>query len=239
MVLDMIAEGYWARLLIAIRRLLDPTAIAGERGVYSLRSVLKDIQACGPLINRRFYVEGIWDADFSIAPLEAAHWEELREAAKIGKAIWGDPRLSRSRMAHEYFDFLSNTKSESRDEGDLLDVSILQRAEGRLAKLDAIKDHVTVHLAHSGNAASRQGKLLDNFSIIEARECLKELKEVADLLGMWFCRASGAGLSTYLGDQFMGLDVPMIDTASIPELEIVWREIDQDVATWSLNRDQF
>lgn len=234
MVFDMIAEGYWARLLIAIRRLLDPTAIGGDRGVYSLRSVIKDIEACAPKINRRIYVEAIWNAEYDLQSLEAAHWEELRK----NTVVWGDPRLTQSRMAHEHFDFLSNTTPQKRSEGDLLDVSFLHKAEARLAKLDSIKDHVTVHLAHAGNTTSREGKILDNFGMPQARECLKELKEVSDLLGMWFCRASGAGLATFIGDQFEGLDVPIIETDKIPELEDVWREIDRDVSTWHLDRDQ-
>lgn len=234
MIFEMISEGYWSRLLIATRRLLDPTPIDGKRGVYSLRSVIKDIEACGHKINRRIFVEAIWEADFDLAPLEAAQLEQLR----LHKVVWGDPRLSRSRMAHDHFDFLSNTSPENRSEGDLLDLSILQNAEARLSKLDSIKDHVTVHLAHSGNTTSREGKILDNFGMSQARECLKELKEVSDLLGMWFCRASGAGLATFIGDQFEGLDTPMIETDKISELEAVWREIDHDVATWSLDRDQ-
>jgi hypothetical protein len=209
MVFDMIAEGYWARLLTAIRRLLDPTAIGGSRGVYSLRSVLKDIKACGPKITRRIYVEAIWEADYDLPALEVAHWKELRQAA--GKPIWGDPRLMTSRLAHEHFDFLSGTTAEDRSEDDLMDLRIIERAEARVAKLDSIADHVTVHLAHSGNTTSREGKLLDNFGMPEARECLKELKEIADLVGMWFCRASGAGLATFIGDKFEGLDVAMIE----------------------------
>lgn len=234
MVFDMIAGGYWARLLIAIRRLLDPLAIGGERGVYSLRSVIKDIETCAHKITRRIYVEAIWDADYDVQALEAAHWEELRKHT----FVWGDRRLTNSRMAHEHFDFLSGTTSENRSEGDILNVGFLQRAEARLARLDSIKDHVTVHLAHSGNTNSREGKVLDNFGMSEARECLKELKEVADLIGMWFCRASGAGLAVFQGDIFEGLDIAMIETDKIPELDKVWREIDRDVATWHLDRDQ-
>jgi hypothetical protein len=234
MIFDMIAEGYWSRLLIAIRRLLDPTDINGKRGVYSLRSVLRDIEVCAPKINRRIYVEAICDADFDLAPLEEAHREEFRK----NTVAWGDPHLLRSLTAHEHFDFLSNTTSENRSEGDLLDVSILQKAELRLAKLDWIKEHVTAHLAHSGNTTSREGKILDNFGMSEARECLKELKEVADLIGMWFCSASGAGLANFIGDQFEGLDIPMIEADKIDQLEDVWREVDRDVATWHLDRDQ-
>ncbi len=216
MIFDMIADGYWSHLLLGARRLLDPQAISGKVGVYSLRSVLADIKACAPKITRRIYVEAIWDADYDLPALEAA----------------------RSRMAHEYFDFLSNTSAENRSGDDLLNVSMLKKIEARLAKLDSIKDHVTVHLAHSGNKTSREGKLLENFGMSKARECLKELKEVADFIGGRFCQASGSGLTHFTGDQFEGLDRPMIETDSIPELEAVWREIDQDVSTWHLDRSQ-
>lgn len=124
---------------------------------------------------------------------------------------------------------------ENRSASDLLDVSVLDRLAARLEKLNDIREHVGSHIAHAGNIESRSGKILDNFGIPEARKYLKELKQTADLIGMWFAGASGAGLATYIGDQFEGLDNPLIDSDKMPDLESAWREIDRDIDTWSLD----
>ncbi len=238
MVFEMISDGYWSRLLLGVRRLVDPAAISGRDGVYSLASVLCDIKACGHRITRQIYVSSVWDANPDLDHLEAIHWDELREAAKLGKAVWGDPELLRSRMAHDHFDFLSGTTAATRSSDDVLDVAIIEVIQGRLEKFRDITKHVDSHLAHAGNLQSRSGKLLEAFEIRDARACLKELKELSDLVGMWFGRASGAGLATFIGNQFEGLDSPMIGPERMGDLESVWQEIDNDISTWHLDRSQ-
>lgn len=235
MIFDLIADGYWSRLLLGLRRLLDPACIAGKKGVYSVRSVISDIKLCAPKITRRVYVELVWEAKYDLERMERDEYERLLEGAKTRTVVWGDPDLMRSRMAHDHFDVLSGTDRNARREGDLLAIAILDKAEARLAKLDHIKEHVSSHLAHAGNAESRDGKLLDQFDIRTARECLKELKQLADLIGMLFTKGGGAGLATFIGDQFAGLDEPLAGPDEIKELEKNWREIDRDIASWSIS----
>ena len=52
MLFNMISEGYWSSLLLGTRRLLDNTALKGEAGVYSIRAVVKDVEACKGWLNR-------------------------------------------------------------------------------------------------------------------------------------------------------------------------------------------
>jgi hypothetical protein len=89
-------------------------------------------------------------------------------------------------MAHDHFEFLSGTTAENRSDDDVLDVAIIEWLQVRLEKFRDIIEHVNSHLAHAGNFQSRSGKLLEEFDIWKARECLKELKELSDLVGMWF-----------------------------------------------------
>jgi hypothetical protein len=235
MLFDLIADGYWANFLLGIRRLLDgSSALNGKRGVYSLRSVIKDIEVCRSQITRRVYVEWVCDADFDPARLRTEHDAALRAAARERKGVWTDPALRKSAASHSQFDVLSGVLEADRQANDVIDGAIFLRVEARLAKLDVIADYVSSHIAHAGNTESRQGKALDEFDIRDARAALMELKAVADLVGMWFADAGGAGLATYIGDQFEGLEKPLIAPFERTDLEEQWKEIDRDVATWSL-----
>lgn len=237
MMFDLISNGYWSSLLLGIRRLVDDSSgINGRRGVYSLRAVIKDIEACRPSITRRVYVEWVCEAKYDLNLLRKEQWENVKAAA--GKPTWGDPILPKSEWSHRHFDFLSGVSEDNRTPDDLIDTAVLSRVEARLATLDIIAGHVSSHVAHAGNRESRDGKELDSFEIRDAREALKELKQVADLVGIWFANEGGAGLATFLGDQFEGLDKPLIASADLEELETQWLEIDRDVASWSITAEQ-
>jgi hypothetical protein len=235
MLFELISDGYWSSLLLGIRRLLDSSSgLNGKRGVYSLRSVISDIEACRSQITRRVYVEWVCDAEYDLDRLRDENDAALRAAARAGKTIWRDPALTKSAASHAQFDILSGVVEPNRQADDLIDASILSRVEVRLAKLDTIAEYVSSHVAHAGNSESRQGKTLDEFDIRDARAALMELKQVADLVGMWFADEGGSGLATFIGDQFEGLDKPLIAASERADLEDQWREIERDVATWSL-----
>jgi hypothetical protein len=237
MLFDLISEGYWSSLLLGIRRILDVSAaINGRRGVYSLRSVIKDIEACRTLINRRVYVEWIREAQYDLDLLRKEQRERL--VAQAGKPIWGNPELPKSESSHRHFDFLSGVSETNRSPYDLIDPTVLSKVQDRLVTLNAVTDYVDSHLAHAGNRESRHGKALDNFDIRKARDALKELKQIADLVGIWFANESGSGLATFLGDPFEGLDASLVASADIKYLETQWREIDRDVASWSITAEQ-
>lgn len=235
MLFDMIQSGYWSGLLLGIRRLLDRGGIKGKQGVYSLRSVIKDIEACRPSITRRVYVEWVCDARYDLEVLRREEREALIVAK--GKAVWGDPELMKSEWAHRHFDFLSGGSEGNRSPDDLITPSVFAKVEARLAKLNDIAEHVSSHVAHAGNKESREGKDLENFDIRDAREALKNLKQVADLVGIWFANEGGAGLAVYQGDKFEGLDQPLVATSDLKELEEQWTEIDHDVTAWAMKPD--
>ncbi|GLS35035.1 hypothetical protein GCM10010869_06230 [Mesorhizobium tianshanense] len=233
MLFNLISEGYWSSLLLGTRRLLDKAPLNSPKGVYSIRSVVKDVETSRGWITRRIYVEKVLDAQYDLDRLRREEHEKLT-AAK-GGVIWGDPELMKSEAAHRHFDTLSGVSHLERSPDDLIDPAIFTRIEARLAALDGIAVHVSTHVAHAGNKESRLNKLLDDFDIRDARKTLKQLKEVADLTGVWFANEGGTGLATYIGDQFEGLDQPVVQKADIADLAEQWRVIDREVANWSID----
>jgi hypothetical protein len=183
-------------------------------------------------LTRKIYIEDVLEAQYDLDRLQREQHQEL--VAAQGRAIWGDPALMISEIAHRHFDFLSGVQPSERGPDDLIDPAIFPRIEARLAGLDTIGDHVSSHLAHAGNSESRQGKALEEFDIRDAQKALKELKQIADLTGVWFANEGGAGLATFIGDQFAGLDRPLARSEDLPDLLDQWRAIDREIANWTI-----
>ncbi len=232
MIFNLVSEGFWSGLLLGTRRLLDKAPINGPKGVYSIRSVVSDVGASRGWLNRQIYVEKVLNAQYDLDRLLQEQHDSLL-AAK-GRPVWGDPELMKSEAAHRHFDVLSGVSPSERGPGDLISPAVLAKIEVRLADLDRIAEHVNSHVAHAGNKQSRHNKYLGDFDIRDAQETLRRLKEVADLVGVWFANEGGAGLATYLGDQFDGLDHAVVDTDDLADLEEQWRLIDREIAGWSI-----
>lgn len=232
MLFELIAKGYWASLLLGARKLLDPHPLGGPRGVYSLRAILNDVKACRSKITRKIYVEHLRMCRYDLDALREKNWEALKAAA--GKATWVGPELALSESSHKDFDYLSGVKEADRCETDLIDPAVLDALEKRLAELDRISDHASTHIAHAGNAESRLGKALEGFDLRAAREVLKALKEISDLIGLWFANGEFSTLAVFQGNQFEGLDIAAVSKADMSELDANWDLIDQDIESWRL-----
>lgn len=232
MIFNLVSEGFWSSLLLGTRRILDKAPINGPKGVYSIRSVVNDVGASRGWLNRQIYVEKVLNAHYDLDRLLQEQHDSL--VAAKGRPVWGDPELMKSEAAHQHFDVLSGVSPSQRSPGDLISPTVLAKIETRLSDLDQIAAHVSSHVAHAGNKQSRQDKGLGDFDIRDAEKTLRRLKEIPDLVGVWFANEGGAGLSTYLGDQFDGLDHAVVDTADLADLAEQWRLIDREIAGWSI-----
>ncbi len=232
MLFKLVSEGFWSSLLLGTRRLLDKAPINGPKGVYSVRSVVNDVGASRGWLNRQMYVEKVLNAHYDLDRLLQEQHDSL--VAAKGRPVWVDPELMKCEAAHRHFDVLSGVSPSERSPGDLISPTVLTKIEARLADLDRIAEHVSSHVAHAGNKQSRQDKELGDFDIRDAEKTLRRLKEIADLVGVWFANEGGAGLATYLGDQFDGLDHAVVDSTDLADLAEQWRLIDRDIAGWSI-----
>lgn len=235
MFFNMISEGYWSSLLLGTRRLLDNTAVKGEAGVYSIRAVVKDVEASRCWLNRKIYVEHLHGAEYD---LERLREEQHNKLVATQGPVWASRDLINSEQAHRYFDELSGVTQPDRCTGDLIDPAIFAKINTRLAGLEGIVDYVNTHVAHAGNKESRQSKTLENFDIQDARTTLKKLKEVSTLVGVWFANEGSGDLATSLDDQFEGLDRPIVSSADIQKLENHWETIEKEIAGWRVRVEE-
>lgn len=230
---ELLKSGFWAGMLLAIRRLTDAHPLRGKLGVVSLRSIARDVQLERVRLTRRVFVTQITGLLYCAEDADREWWNFLLASEK--KAAWRPKRLDSHaiRERHKQFDFLSGTTPCTRSESDLIRQEVFDRIESRLSNLGAIADHATIHFAHASTDASRAGRGLASFSPADAIEAMRQLSELGELIGRWFA-GSGVGnvLATPQFDQFEFLDRPLLPTSDASTLRIAWNEFADQTEKW-------
>ncbi|KAF1724330.1 hypothetical protein [Pseudoxanthomonas japonensis] len=232
MVLDLLAGGYWANAILAIRRLVDRGPFKGKRGVNSLWALLQDIKASRDNLTRTVYVETIAGLPYDYEEIRDKYWEFVYAQPPGGVNVPRELRYEPSEQRHEEFDWLSGVAADARSPDDLIREDVFSRMEERLGQLDQVADHATIFFAHAATKASRQGRVIDKWGPNEAKQSLQQVAEVAEFVGRWFC-FTGIGdiLPTAQYDQFEFLDQPLWQ-GERARLQEQWDAFGEEVGQW-------
>lgn len=233
MVLEMLVTGFWNNMMQGVRRLAEPGPIRGPRAVCSLGGLLQDARAARHGITRRVFVEDIAGLDYDFEAIEERHWAYVlaqREPGymNIPRALDSEP----SRQRHVLFDQLSGVLPENRTPDDLIKPEVFEGLHQRLARLDGVVHHVHVQIAHAGTQFSRTGRQLQQWNLTDARDSLKELAQIAQLAGDWFCYSGvGSILPHPQFDQFAHIDQALYTGDPAP-LQAIWDNLEREMGQW-------
>lgn len=235
LVMDMLASGFWAGTMQGVRRLVEKEPIRGPKSVCSLGGLIADVRASRARLTREVYVRDIACLEYNYFRTRAASDAYAREQLRQGNHSYWVPMKFHHELAkkrHEEFDWLSGvTESVSRPD-DLIRVEIFDMLESRLERLSSVINHVNVDIAHAATEASRQGRVLELWGLTDAKQALREIAEVAQVVGNWFCYSgAGAVLPVAEFDQFEHLDSPLF-IGDREKLEEVWTNFDHEMQQW-------
>lgn len=234
LLLGLLAEGFWASTMQAVRRLADRSSLHGARGVYSIGSILGDVRAVRHQLTRQVYVEVIAGLPYDVDAVRRSRMEFIfRQPPNSVYMVPRELQYELSERRHSEFDALSGVAAHERTSGDLILVDVLDRLDARLDRLNGVVQHATLVHAHSASSASRAGRTLDAWGLSDAKLALKELSQVAELVGRWFCY-SGLGnvLPVPQFDQFAHLEEAMF-TGDVDVLQKVWDEMAEESEGWT------
>lgn len=233
MILEMIASGYWSNTMQGVRRLAEREAINGPRGVCSLGGLIQDARFARNRLTRKVFVEDIAELPYNYEAVRDQYWQYLFQQP-IGVADWipREYHYEPSEQRHALFDWLSGTSPNTSTPDDLIREEVFDALEQRLARLEGVVEHVNVEIAHAATEASRHGRVLDRWGLNDAKAALKELAQIAELTGNWFC-FSGIGtlLPTPQFNQFEYLDQPLF-VGDMARLQEIWNAIDAEASDW-------
>lgn len=233
MILDMIASGYWSNTMQGVRRLAERGAINGPRGVCSLGGLIQDTRAARGKLTRRVFVEEIAGLAYDYKEVQEQYLQYLLRQS-VGVAHWvpREYHYEPSKQRHALFDWLSGTSSDISTPDDLIREKVFDALEQRLTRLEDVVEHVNVQIAHAATEASRRGRVLDQWGLDDAKAALKELSQIAELAGNWFCYSGiGTVLPTPQFNQFEHLNQPLF-AGDMARLQEVWDAIAAEVSNW-------
>ena len=216
-----------------VRRLAECEAINGSRGVCSLGGLIQDTRAARGRLTRKVFVEEIAGLPYNYEVVRDQYWQYLfRQPAGVAHWIPREYHYEPSEQRHALFDWLSGTSPGTSTPDDLIREEVFDALEQRLARLGGVVDHVNVEIAHAATEASRHGRVLDRWGLGDAKAALKELVQIAELTGNWFCYSGiGTVLPTPQFNQFEHIDQPLF-AGDMARLHEVWNGIEAEASDW-------
>lgn len=237
LIMDMLASGFWAGTMQGIRRLAEAEPIRGPRSVCSLGSLIADVRASRGNLTREVYVRDVAGLGYNYHRTHAAYNSFVNDQLQQGNHSYWIPAQYHYELAikrHEEFDWLCGVSAGASRPDDLIRIEVFDMLESRLRRLSSVIEHVNVDIAHAATESSRHGRVLERWGLTEAKQALREIAELAQVVGNWFCY-SGAGtvLPAANFDQFAYLDKPMF-SGDRAKLQDIWTEFDREAQKWHL-----
>lgn len=233
MILEMIASGYWSQTMQGVRRLAECGTINGKLGVCSLGGLIRDARDVRARLTRKVFVEEIARLPYNYEVVRDQYQQYLsRQLPGVARWVPREYQYEQSEQRHALFDWLSGTSSSTSTPDDLIREEVFDALAQRLARLGSVVQHVNVEIAHAATEASKHGRTLDRWGLDDAKAALKELSQIAELTGNWFCYSGiGTVLPTAQFNQFEYLDQPLF-SGDMARLQEIWGAIDAEVSNW-------
>jgi len=197
---------------IAIRRVIDKSPISGNRGVYSLRALLNDINAHRQDLTRDVYIR--------LRMRQNPEWDSFSAAE-----------------SHRLFDQLSNKDRGTRQPDDLICECFFSGLEEKIKVTSrSVKRYVDRFIAHSATPGSREGDgektQVTLGEIWKAQEIVAEITEF--LLTFLFSK-EWVLLPPIPAAVYENWDAPIYNGENHYLLEQVLQEYREETEKWRLN----
>lgn len=154
---SFINRNYFSNDIIRIRRLVDSnhSQITGHRGVFSLRSLIRDIEDHRTHLTREVFLR-LRNLPYDFESVKSDAFEYILSHSP-GEAfvLPSEYNWQVSYNAHVTFDQLSGTTGDRRQKEDIMRIEIFKSLHSKLDNLDPILNHAIKFIAHSATPNSR------------------------------------------------------------------------------------
>jgi len=236
---SLLDRAFFASHMAAVRRLADTYPLHGEKGVYSLSALLKDMQTHRDLLTREaiFAAE---DLQYDYEPIRQEYYEykdSQREAGKEAPFVPDNLWWLRHDRRHEQIDRLAGVQAQDRQPGDTVREKVFLNLEKKIKKAtEDVKCHVKKFIAHAATPDSRATVGTDEagLTLNHLWQAHQHLCEVAGFLAIYVLGDSFPDpLPIPQYDQFKYIDKPLIDKSEIGALRELWDQLDRECRGWT------
>jgi hypothetical protein len=204
--IELIDVTFTMSQIMAIRRLVDSSEWGTSKKVYSLPSLITEIERNKELYTRENYVcyDGL--------PYEETDLELQQE------------RINLSR--HKNYDYLSGTNQNSRTRNDIISDKIFNELKMLLGKTELIRSYSNKFIAHAA-APENRTKIEEELKALTLRyfeECYEAIIKVGKLIQVLVDKFMSADLAAPQFDQLENWEKPLVTKADKNKLYTFWRE---------------
>lgn len=208
----------------SIRRLLDRHGLHGNKGVYSLRALLKDISNRRENLTRKAFLD-----------LLGLPYEYSRESNYPDEFVWFDIGDT-----HQRFDRLSGKTPTNRTPIDLISDKVFDKLRNMLDSCNPIVKYVDKYIAHSATPESR---IVDNANEIKITldhiwVTHQTIFQVAAFLSGSLFSQDFSPLPWESPDMFETANIPVVETNRVSDFEKVWKKYRDGTELWRLNESE-
>ena len=158
MVNELLDQSFTQSHMIAVRRLTDPGGLSGNKGVYSLVSLISDIDQSRSLVTREhlFEAEGLKYEYEDIKQQLNGYRQEQLAAGKKAYHVPPDLRWDLYEKRHRAIDCLCSVRADARQRRDTIRAAVLEHLRQRLSDVcEDLDKHVNKFIAHGATPGSR------------------------------------------------------------------------------------
>lgn len=223
-----------------IRRMVDNYGLRGEKGVFSLIALLKDIKSYKDLLTRGKFFQ-----------LRGLPYNDLEIRDKQRKYVADQVRLTPNRFieipneldweiiveTHNLFDKLSAKNIESRSLNDCIQEDVFILLERKLGVCENIVTYVNKYIAHSATPESRKIENIDIMKIPLKRiwEAHEAIYMVAEFLSTVLFNVSQVPLPREIPDLFYHWEIPSLENLPNERLRSKFKQFRDETDGWMSN----
>lgn len=228
---------FYQSQLVSVRRLMDNSALAGPKGVFSLKALVLDMKKH----RRMFTRQNLFAAFGQVMDVDALQRASLQCPSTSGDSSqeetpWtfgNDPFFSK--RLHDNMDVLCSVNAGSRQPGDVIAEAVFENLAVKLARTENICEHVNKFVAHAATPESRAQVDADSAKVTFAElwEAHEIICRMCQFIDCFLLRQNSHGFLVGGGDElFRYIDEPLATTERIPAIRKVWADYVKEAEDW-------
>ena len=221
---------------LQIRKLVDGAPLVGKKSVYSLMSIVRQIQECSHLLTREniCFAEKVTLSTEQINEERNAYIQKKYNEGDSVCSIPSDLHVEIFEARHRTIDELCGVSANRRTAVDRVCSEVIEEIISNISSgTNNVKDYVDKHVAHAGTSESVAHIEMDSsngisFSDINlARETV--CKGFADVGYLLYGTIDFQLVPIIQADQFEAIDQPLVRTQDVDTVRTMWREWEDQI----------
>ncbi len=233
---SFIDRNFFQAQVARIRRFYDNKRLNAKWGVYSLRSLIKDMYKYRNKLTREVYFH-LREIPYDFTAIQEREKRFLEQVKGEAFIVPCELNWECSEEAHKIFDRLSGTTHPDRTPQDVIENKVFDRLQKNLDSCKDVAKYVDNYVAHSATPQSRVSNKEKDTKITwkSIWDNHQSIYEVANFLSEFLYAEDQIPLAWERPSIFNYWDAPMVDSASMPQIKIAWENFREETETWRLN----